>query len=492
MTRSLFSVLHRRFAPRRDGITRRDMLKATLAASAGVWLGGPRSLYGASPRVVVVGPGFAGLAAAHELQAMGYDVTVLEARPRVGGRVVSFTGFVQGKTVEGGGELIGSNHPTWAAYREKFGLEFLTIPEDEFEVPIVIGGKRLDAGEARALWEEMESSLGRMNADAAAVRDPFEPWTTPDADRLDRRTLASWIGALPVSDRCKLAIDAQLAGDNGVITAWQSYLANLAAVKGGGLERFWTESEVFRCRGGNQVLATRLAATLPAGRIRTSTVVTAIDVSRQPCTVTLADGSLLRCDDVVLAVPPSVWNRVAIEPAFPPELAPQTGSNVKYLIALRSRFWRALRRSPASFSDGPVTWTWHSTEGQRGPGAGMVAFSGAADAEECRGWTSRERDARYAAVLSRTYPTLQAHIVGTRFMDWPGDAWTKASYSFPAPGQVTTLGPMLRDGIAGRLHFAGEHTAYAFVGYMEGALSSGVRVARRLAARDGLAPALAS
>src|SRR5439155_9472680 len=55
-------------------------------------------------------------------------------------------------------------------------------------------------------------------------------------------------------------------------------------------------------------------------------------------------------------------------------------------------------------------------------------------------------------------------------------------YSFPAPGQVTKFGPVLVDGIAQEglppLMFAGEHTAYGFIGYMEGALSSGVRAAR--------------
>jgi monoamine oxidase len=71
-------------------------------------------------------------------------------------------------------------------------------------------------------------------------------------------------------------------------------------------------------------------------------------------------------------------------------------------------------------------------------------------------------------------------------MDWPGDAWTRASYSFPAPGQVTVQGPLLREGVNGRLHFAGEHTCYAFVGYMEGALNSGAAVAKRLAVRDGV------
>ena len=73
-----------------------------------------------------------------------------------------------------------------------------------------------------------------------------------------------------------------------------------------------------------------------------------------------------------------------------------------------------------------------------------------------------------------------------RFVDWPGFPLTRASYSFPAPGQVTAFGPVLVDGIVEEglppLMFAGEHTAYGFIGYMEGALSSGVRVARALLA----------
>jgi len=41
-------------------------------------------------------------------------------------------------------------------------------------------------------------------------------------------------------------------------------------------------------------------------------------------------------------------------------------------------------------------------------------------------------------------------------------------------------------GNGGRIHFCGEHCSYAFVGYMEGALNSGARLAKRLAVRDGV------
>src|ERR1700720_1735145 len=62
-------------------------------------------------RVLIIGAGFAGLVAGYELQQVGYAVTILEARDRVGGRVWTLDDVVPGKQVEGGGELIGSNHP---------------------------------------------------------------------------------------------------------------------------------------------------------------------------------------------------------------------------------------------------------------------------------------------------------------------------------------------------------------------------------------------
>jgi monoamine oxidase len=70
-------------------------------------------------------------------------------------------------------------------------------------------------------------------------------------------------------------------------------------------------------------------------------------------------------------------------------------------------------------------------------------------------------------------------------MDWPSAPWTLAGYSFPAPGQVTAVGPLLAEGIGGRLHFAGEYSCYKFAGFMEGALASGIAIARLLAVRTG-------
>ena len=483
---NLYSQLHRRYG-KKDGLTRREMIQRSLAAAGALLISDqigfalPQSKAG---RVVVIGAGFSGLAAAYELTRAGYDVTVVEARNRVGGRVISFSDLVPGKNVEGGGELIGSNHPAWVGYAKQFKLDFLDVGEEDAEFPIVLNGKRLTADESEALWEEMEKVFATLFADASKV-DADRPWTAQNAEALDRRTLAAWVDGVDASPLCRAALHTMMTADNGVVTDWQSYLGNLAMVKGGGLEKYWTDSEVFRCRGGNQQLAARFVAAIGAAKVLTRMPVRSVEMTDAGVKVALASGKTLEADRVILTAPPPTWNRIAFEPALPPGLQPQMGSNVKFLIGLSGPFWRRAELAPDLLSDGPANMTWHATEGQRGAGDAMVAFSGGPSAEVCRDWGARRAE-NYLTELGKVYKGIRGSYSGkSRFMDWPGDAWSKASYSFPAPGQVTAQGPTLYDGI-GRLHFAGEYSSYAFMGFMEGALNSGAAVARRIAQKDGV------
>lgn len=489
MPTSIYATLRKRFGSSESGMTRREMLAASLAAGAGLLLS---SRMGSAEekaeeknarRVIVIGAGFAGLAAAYELASAGCAVTVIEARNRTGGRVLSFSDFIKGRNVEGGAELIGSNHPAWVAYAKKFSLEFLEVTEDEeAEAPIVLDGKRLSAKASAELWEEMEANHGRFNADAANI-DAGEPWKSPNAGALDKTPTAKVIAALDCSAECKAALTVDFNSNNGVVTAWQSYLGNLSQIKGGGGEKYWTESEVYRCRGGNQSLAYKFAAAIGEQRILLGAPAAAVAYSEKGAKVTLASGQTLEADDVVLSVPPSVWKRIAFDPPLPAGLAPQMGSNVKFLAAVKKRFWEKDKLSQYALGDGPVGMTWEGTDNQLGDGkACMVAFSGANASETCRNWPAVERNANYIAELSSMYPKFKDHFEGARFMDWPSDPWTSAGYSFPSPGQVTTVGPMLFQGLE-RLHFAGEHCCYAFVGYMEGALQSGIAAAKRIAAK---------
>ena len=491
MSRSLFARLARRYDPNRiDPATRREFLKATLAASAGLLMSRSLLLGQAMParrggnRVVVVGAGFAGLACAHELMAAGYDVTVVEARDRVGGRVLSFGDLVPNKNVEGGGELIGSNHPTWVAYAKTFGLDFLDVTESEDEAPIYLNGEKLDEEKGAALWEEMDKVLNTLNDQAMKV-NPDTPWTATDADALDKRNTRQWIDALDVSPLCKAGLFVQFMADNGQDPAKQSFLGNLTQISGGGGEKYWSESEVYRCKGGNQQLAKKLAAKV-GERLILGLPVTEINAQRERMTVTCRDGRTMEVDDVVLAVPPTTWKKIRINPPLPQMLQPQMGSNVKYLAALKKRFWKDLKRAPDSLTDTFLSMTWEGTDNQEGDdGAAINCFSGGPASDKALAFSKEQRDAEYHKMLEALYPGFKDNFVKARFMDWPNEQWTGAGYSFPAPGQVTTVGPILHKGL-GKLHFAGEHCSYKFVGYMEGALNSGASLAKRIAQRDGI------
>ena len=470
-----------------QGPTRRDMLKLTMMSAAGLLLSDHVARAQGPPRrVLIVGAGFAGLAAAHELASIGYDVRVFEARDRVGGRVRSITTFLPGKVVEAGAELIGSNHPSWAAYKQRFNLRFRDIIESDHDEPIVLNGKLLKAEEATALWEDMERAYEALDREASPV-NADEPWTSPRATELDADNVGAWIDRQTFSPICKSALHAEFTSDNGVVTSKQSHLGNLTQIKGGGLDSYWTETEVFRCEGGNAQLAERLRRTLLESHIQLRAPVTHISVNGATASVTLADGARVEGDDVILAVPPSVWSKITIDPPIDPRLAPQMGHNVKCLLRLQTRFWDTARLSPNSLSDGPVTATWEATNNQGGTQAVLVAFSGGPSADTVGGWAATARARNYLDALGLAYKDISAQFAGTPlFMNWPAEPWTMASYSFPASGQVTSHGPLLRVPHHNALHFAGEHTNYAFVGYMEGALGSGIAVAKRLAQRDGI------
>jgi monoamine oxidase len=430
-------------------------------------------------KIAVVGAGLAGLSAAFELQSVGYDVTVFEAQGEVGGRVKSRHDIVTDRTMEEGGELIGRNHRAWWSYKIKFDLYFHEVHEGTDAV-VILGGKRIVGAPAKRLHHEMIVAQRHINNAARAI-NAHEPWSSRRAAHLDRQSLVQGLAKIPMSRRCRLAFIEMLQADNGVEAGSQSWLANLAMIKGGGLRRFWNESETHRCVGGAQTLPKRFESELRT--VHRKAVVTHLDIGSTGVRVTCNRGSPMEFDDVVLAIPPTLWRRpLAITPALPKKFEVQFGRNVKFLLDVHKDSW--LPVNPDAVTDGPVDITWEGTFDQAGPRAGMVGFSGAKNADICCGWKRRRRD--YLAAFKALFPTMTSTAGKDEFVEWPTNEWTRGAYSFAAPQEIMRVGALMRTPYHGRLYFAGEHTSYAFPGYMEGALESGLRVAEQIAKRDGL------
>lgn len=488
MSRSLFARLAQRHESLGPRLRRREALKLMALTAAGVATGcattGQRP--GRTGRVVVIGAGFAGLAAADRLRTAGWDVLVLEARGRIGGRVIRMDNIGGSDAyAEGGGEWIGLNHPRWLSYARRFDLRLVEATEEAGEAPIVLGSHRLTADEAEALYVEMDGLLAALTESAAQVSGEA-PWDAANAGELDARSVADWLGEREMSDDCRAAMRAMLEHDNAASLERMSLLGLLSMIAGGGGESFWTDSEVYRCAGGNARLAHGLADALGATRIRLGEPAVKLTIGNRRCSVT-TERTNYDADAVVLATPPSVWDRLTItgpdgEPYAPP--APSMGPAIKLLARATHAWWRDSGLSPDALGDGAVGYTWNATDGQSTDRPIICGFGAGPTVVQL----PSENPQPMREGIERLLPGFESARVrepqAERLMHWPSDPWVRAGYSFPAPGEVTGAVRTLTEGVTAggrvRLAFAGEHMSMAFTGYMEGALQSGHTAAERL------------
>lgn len=506
MSRAFRAIIRhglKRGLPSKAGFSRRDLLKggaragaaaallATLPNDIGCMHSMQMSKAGKGKRFIIVGAGFGGLTAADMLHDAGGDVVVLEASDRVGGRVFTDRNFIPNKTVELGGELIGTPevHPTWHAYAKKFKLNLAELEEYEGDSALIVDGKLLSPADADALYKKVDAALATI-VEAAKPIDSVRPWKSPGATDLDKTSYLEAIKRFDIDEQVRHMLISGTEADQGVTADKQSMLGYLAMVKGGRLADYYTDAETHRCRGGNDSLASAIAKKL-GDRINLKTEVKSIERKAGSVTVTTASGATYEGDAVVLAIPPSVWESIKITPALDGSLKPQMGKNVKLMLSIKSPVWEEKKLVPDLESDTLVNYAWVSADaGASGPPIGFTFFSGATDAEELRSLSPEERPRQAIAAVSPAYPALSDSVIKHRFMDWPSMPRVKASYSFPGPGEIEKFGPTLVDGITGDglapLKFAGEHTSYGFVGYMEGALSSGVRTAKQLLSKGAV------
>jgi monoamine oxidase len=428
--------------------------------------------------VIVVGGGFAGLSAADVLLQQGYGVTVLEASPALGGRVKSIHDALPGKVFEAGGELIGPNQPLWMELAKRFELTLIPAsdPDNAGASPVVIGGKRLSAAAAKRVLEEFEEAKRILAKESHGV-DPRRPWLHPKAKELDAISLAERIGGLdgiPQPTR-ELLID-YFSHYNGVPAKKQSLLAVYTSLAGGGHERYWSDTDTLRCRGGAQQLPQKLAAAIGQENIRLSATVTSIDVEERGVTVTIGK-ERLRADEVILALPPRVLSRLRIQPDVARPAA-QMGNAVKHLLITRKRSW--LPDSPDAVLSAGVTW--ETTAGQPGPGHALLLLQSNRLAERLVAGDSEARLKQSREALAPAFPDLK--IEKEILFDWTSNPLVRGSYSFPALGQITAARDSGVTLMEGKITCAGEHLSYAFPGYMEGALQSGRAAAETLIRRD--------
>jgi monoamine oxidase len=438
--------------------------------------------------VAVVGAGLSGLAAARELADEGREVVVLEARERVGGRLLNAT-LGDDVTVDLGGQWVGSDHARVQRLAAELGIEIF---------PQHGGGRNLlDVGGRRRRYRGTIPRLGpRVLWDIFVARRRFDrlaravgaeqPWAAQRAAELDSETLADWCAR-----NVRTEVARELIGLAGR-TVWGTGPEELSmlhvlfyvAAAGSFDKLIDTEggAQQDRLDGGAQLLPLGLAESL-GERVLLGAPVRRIAQSDDSVQIA-AEGVAVEAARAIVAVPPAIAARIELDPLPPgrPELAERLrpGALTKCMALYEEPFWRSDDLSGEAVTDaGPVTLTFDSSPRDGSAGV-LLGFVGGPEARELAALPPAERRAPVLACLERLFGPRAAQPLDYAEQAWQEEEWSGGGpTSNFGPGGWTSCGAALREP-AGRLHWAGTETATVWSGYMEGALQAGERVVAEL------------
>lgn len=431
-------------------------------------------------RVIVIGAGLAGLVAARELSQRGARPHVLEARARPGGRVWTLRDRAfANEPIEAGGEFIDGHHQAIRALCHGFGLELTRVIRGGFGSALQIEGRLKISQSQRTAWLGFKKALA---ADAAAFTGTGCDWNSSIAAELARHSLDRYLTALRASAETR----AMAASLRGFFLAESDSLSALIGVELATLPTDPGHIPLYRIKGGNDRLIAALSRR-SATTISLQHIVRAIRQEDDRVVVTFEEpgGRLetLSAEYAVVAAPAPVLCEWTFEPALPEYqrralAALSAGPGTKTVIRFNRRWWRRRDQARAFGTNLPIGAVWEPSERRGGPAVLTLLAGGRASAAT----QALIAEGGAEAIVERLrWLGSPQPAIAMKSVTWEHSPFSHGGYAYFGP----SFEPRWREDLGrafGRVLFAGEHTSRDWQGYMNGAVESGQRAARDLAA----------
>jgi monoamine oxidase len=460
--------------------------------------------------VVIVGAGFAGLAAARNIAAKHRSVIVLEARDRVGGRVWNHE-LPGGQVSERGGTFIGPTQDYVSALAKELGIGTFNTYDTGDDVYVADGQRSTysDTGVTGTAPLDPEilvplATIVEAGLDPMSQSVPIDaPWEAPNAAEWDGQTLESYLKAQPTSNQRFMEVAAAATRPIfGAEPRELSLLFTLFYIAASGDEKnpgtfernFDTRggAQQLRFVGGSQRIATTVAEQLggasrrTGGRVVLGSPVRRIVQGNHGVTV-YSDRLTVKAKQVIVAIPPTLAGRIYFDPILPFERDQLTqrygqGTLTKVAVIYKTPFWReAGLTGTAIATAGPVSATFDDSP----PDGSIGIVFGFVGGDYARSYNATAPAARRQQVLKQfaTFFGNQA-LNPTGFFEtsWSAQEWTRGCpVGIPSTGTLLAYGNRLREPV-GRIHWAGTETSTYWNGYMDGAVRSGERAAAEVLA----------